>query len=307
MADVRETGIVINGKYIRLLHTMQARGSAGVVRRRLAFGVVFLHLFVRVNKTENIMRYDLSSGTLRVRDIYRIGWDVVTRNGLFMLLLLALTSLPAALLTTLLNDHWGVVPSEGINFGYGLLSSMLSSLITMIASAAVMWLTAEDLREREVTGAKMLAVVGRCYVPLIIGYIGWMVMFMIGMALFVVPAIFVMVWYAFFPTFIVVEGNGVLDAFSNSYRLVKGNFFHVLGMSIALMLPVLVVLMIMEMAVTTPTTQFVVLVFEHTVMFYLYAMFTVFFMNVRKTWKLPEERQDAVVEAAPAEVPADAS
>lgn len=245
------------------------------------------------------MRQDLTTATLRVRDMYRIGYDVLRRNGMHMLLLLLATAIPAAAVETGLNGYFDVDPLTGSNVGYGMLSSSAAWLVNAIALIYLMRLTADDLRERSVTVDALFAVVGRKYIPLLVGYFLTMLLFLIGLVLFIVPGIIVMVLLAFFPSFMVIENDGIFDSFGNSYRLVKGHFFHVLGMSLALMLPMLVVVFILQSAVTGAVTQFLVLTIGNALNFYFVIMITVFFLNVRQTWRVADaEIVDAAGESA---------
>ncbi len=236
------------------------------------------------------MRYDLSSQTLRVRDIYRLGWDIFTRNRIVMLVLFITSTLPSALSEVMLNNYWDVDLQQPGDLGYSILSSMIASLFSFIAVIGLTWMTANDVRENRFTIDQLFVAVGRCFLPILIGAIGWAILFFIGMLFLFVPGILVMVWYAFFPAFIVIERKGILTAFSDSYRLVQGRFFHVLGMSLAVTLPAIAIGMLMELGVTTPLSMFFVLAVSSLIMFYPQVMFTVFFLNVRSTWKLPEER-----------------
>lgn len=245
------------------------------------------------------MRHDLSTATLRVRDIYRIGYDVLRRNGTHMILLLLATAVPAAVVETALNSYFGVDPLAGTNAGYGLLTSTAAWLVNAIALIYLMQLTADDLRERPVIAVALFSVVGRRYIPMLIGYFLTMLLFLIGMVLFIVPGIVVMVLLAFFPAFLVIENEEIFSSFSKSYRLVKGHFFHVLGMSLALLLPVLLVVFLLQAAVNNAVTQFLVLVIGNTLNFYFIIMITVFFLNVRRTWREADAETAALADASP--------
>jgi len=231
------------------------------------------------------MRHDLTTATLRVRDMYRVGYDVLRRNGMHMLLLLVATAIPAAAVETGLNGYFDVDPLAATNVGYGMLSTTAAWLVNAIAMIYLMQLTADDLRERRVAADALFTVVARRYIPLLVGYFLTMLLFLIGMVLFIVPGIIVMVLLAFFPSFMVIENDGIFDSFGNSYRLVKGHFFHVLGMSLALMLPMLVVVLVLQSAVTNAVTQFLALAIGNALNFYFVIMITVFFLNVRQTWR----------------------
>ncbi|MBR9977466.1 MAG: hypothetical protein KFH87_05210 [Bacteroidetes bacterium] len=191
-------------------------------------------------------------------------------------------------------------PQRPEDFGYVILSSMIASLFTFVAVIGLTWLTANDVRENRFTIAQLLVAVGRCFPPMFIATVGWFILFFIGLLFLFVPGIIVMVWYAFFPAFIVIERKDVLTAFSDSYRLVKGRFFHVLGMSLAVTLPAFAIVMLMQLGATTPLSMFIVLVVTSTIMFYPQVMFTVFFLNVRIIWKLPEEREGVASETGQA-------
>jgi hypothetical protein len=234
---------------------------------------------------EAIMRYDLSTATLRVRDIYRIGWDVLTRNSLHMLLLFGASVAPAAVVETMLNHTWGVDPVTGVNVGRGLLSSSIAWTLLAISLIYIMRLTAEDIRGNTPTAAQLFTVVLRAYVPMLAGYVFLAISFLIGLILFVVPGILVIVWLSFFPAFIVIENESLFASFGASYRLVRGHFFHVIGMSLALLLPILLVVLLLQMAVSGPSSQFFALLLGNTLNFYFTIMVSVFFLNVRKTWK----------------------
>ena len=231
------------------------------------------------------MRYDLSTATLRVRDIYSIGYDVLCRKGMHMLLIFFVSVVPAAVIETMLNVHFEVSPLDGTNAAYGLLSTSAAWLLNVIALIYLLLLTTEDLRENDVTALKLFTVVGRRYVPMLIAYVLFSLTFLVGIVLFIVPGIIVLVLLAFFPAFLVIENDGIFRSFGNSIRLVKGHFFHVLGMSLALIFPVLVVVFLLEAAASNAMSAFLALLVGNTLSFYYIIMITVFFLNVRKTWK----------------------
>ena len=245
------------------------------------------------------MRYDLSTATLRVRDMYRIGWDVVTRNSLHLLVMFGVSVVPAAVVETALNHLWEVDPVKGINIGYGLLATSVAWLLLDISLIYVMRMTAEDVRGNTPRGEQLFSVVLRAYIPMLIGYILAMISMLIGLIFFIVPGILIIVWLGFLEEFIVIEGMNVFASFGASYRLVRGHFFHVLGMSLALLLPILLIVMLLQLAASGPTSQFVALLIGNTLNFYSLIMFTVFFLNVRKTWKEERAGGDAAENTAP--------
>ncbi len=247
------------------------------------------------------MRYDLSTTTLRVRDVYRIGYDVLRRNGMHMLLMFFVSVVPAGILETMLNAHFDVNLLDGSNAGFGLLSTSAAWLLNVIAMIYLMRLTAEDVRENDVTALKLFTVVGRIYIPMLISYILFLLTLLVGLVLFIVPGIIVMVLLAFYPAFMVIENDGIFRSFGNSIALVKRHFFHVLGMSIALIFPVLMVTFLLEAAASNDMSRFLALLVGNTLMFYYIIMITVFFLNVRKTWKETAvvESEEAVPEGTP--------
>lgn len=108
------------------------------------------------------MRYDLSSGELRVRDYYRIGWDVLKRNRSKALLLLVVICLPAALLETWLRSIWNVTPFGEDASGYGSIIMLLTSIVVAIVSAVMFLVTEYDMRDEKVSIHALLVRVVRC-------------------------------------------------------------------------------------------------------------------------------------------------
>ncbi|MCB2203541.1 hypothetical protein KQI65_02240 [bacterium] len=242
------------------------------------------------------MRYDLSTSVLRVRDLYRIGYDILRRNAQHMLLMFFVTVLPGAALKTGLDGYFGFDPVTLENFQYGMLSTLIAMLFTIVNAIYLMRLTAEDVRENPVRVDELFKVTVRLYVPVAIAYLIIFLGLMLGLVLFVLPGIVFMVYMGFFATFMVIDGAGVFESMSKSARLVQGHFFHVVGISLAIFLPFLIVSMILETMAVTPLARFLVMLITEPMNFIVLIMGTVFYMNVRIHWKeVPPEAEAAPV------------
>jgi hypothetical protein len=196
--------------------------------------------------------FDQSGMDLRIADALSDGIGrLTTRDGLLLAgLLYAITVLNGVLNAVLLGGRGdgvgpgagtgvpgasgaapvggpgALVPSSGAAFGLSLLLGLASAVV--VIGALRVFVTGEELSEASFTRNLPLALVNY-----VLGGIVYAVVVTIGLALLVLPGIFLMVVLGFWTVYVAVEDRSFPSAFGDSWRLTEGNRLRLFGLGLA--------------------------------------------------------------------------
>lgn len=230
------------------------------------------------------MEVELAQRMLSVGNYYRIGWHIITRYWLHALLLILIFAVSAATIEAILNAVWEVDPDTLQNAGYGFLASTLAALIMLPAEMYVIQLAARSLRGEVPDAARLRSSSLRLFLPAMVVSLAFGFLIIAGLILFLVPGVYLMVIYSFILYFLALDGRGTWTCFGDSRALVRGHFWHVLGVSIAMVLPGLLISWLLAAIVGGQPGNFATSLFFNVYTIYASAMGTVFFLNARAVW-----------------------
>ena len=253
------------------------------------------------------MRYDLSSRELRVRDYYRIGWEVLKREKNRFLILLLVVGLPSTILESWLYVRWDVNPAGFENSGYSMLIMIITQVFMVFASACVYVVTENDLEERSISFGTVLARIVRRFPMFVLALLLYYAVVMLGFLMLVIPAFYFIIVFSFYLLFMVLEDKDFWDGFGGSRRLVRGHFWHVTGMTLAFLLPGFVVFLIVFFWPEARLANGIVSFLSHAYTMFYSILLTLLFLNVRQVWKpaapVSENPEGAATGQLPPETP----
>lgn len=111
----------------------------------------------------------------------------------------------------------------------------LSVILSCVSTAAVTYGVFMDITGRKFTIGDCLSKSFSVLVPVIVMGVLVNILFFVGLALLIIPGVFVfLVLFVVFPV-IIVEQPGIFDCLKRSYYLTKGNLWSLLGLSLVLL------------------------------------------------------------------------
>jgi hypothetical protein len=230
------------------------------------------------------MEVELAQRMLSVGSYYRIGWHIITRYWLHIFLLILVFAVPATVIEAMLYALWDVDPNTLQNAGYGVLASSIAAIIVLCADMYVIRLTAEWLRGEEPDAPRLWSSTLRLFPSAIAVNLVYGFLVIVGLILFFVPGFYLAVVFSFVLFFLVLDRAGIWTCFGLSRALVRGHFWHVLGVLIALVLPNLIGVLLISWMVADPASNFVASLLSSVYSLYATVMGTVFFLNARAVW-----------------------
>jgi hypothetical protein len=145
------------------------------------------------------------------------------------------------------------VVSAALTLVGGIIGALLGSLVTFVAEfllTAALVKAVQDVRDGRVdlsvgqTLSAALPLIGSVAIAAILAGIA----ITIGLAIFIIPGLFLLtIWCLIVPT-IVLEGVGPFDSFGRSWQLVKGYFWNVFGILFMVFLILLAVDFVLSLA-----------------------------------------------------------
>ena len=185
-----------------------------------------------------------TSPTLSVFSLLRESSRVFVANFSLISLLVLTFSVPDHLYTNYLwYEVWeqDLEPSDSSMPLLGLLAIFLLSSIVIypLQSAAVVYATAQLYRGRAVSYKEAILVGFRWWPYLMPAYFITIVLFSLGLVIFIIPGLLVLMYFALIDQEVVLAQRGPLQALHNSARLVKVNLWLVFGVLISILVPVM--------------------------------------------------------------------
>jgi len=196
----------------------------------------------------------LEIGTAIRNGLRRVG----TRNGLLLVALIFLVNGAGSLLgssaTGLVNRAGqfatGQVTDPGQIFAIGVGTGLASGLVGLlgfllwIASivltiGAIRVLVSDETERLPPTAFTRNA--GWAFLNFVVGAVVFAIAVALGLALFVVPGVFLLVTLAFWAVFVAVEDRNFVDAFRRSWALTKGSRLRLFALGVGVVLVSLVV------------------------------------------------------------------
>lgn len=183
----------------------------------------------------------------RALDIGRVMSETVQVAGrnivVFSILGLVLAGLPAAVVGYLqvgqMRDQLTAVSSGNFNFSAGYFEGLgvggLTALITnAILQGALIYATVQDLNGQKASVGDSLATGLRNFLPLIGVTILFVLAFMGGTLLLIVPGFMIACAWCVVAPALVADRTGVFGAFSRSAELTRGNRWRIFGLAVLL-------------------------------------------------------------------------
>ncbi|MDD4024145.1 MAG: hypothetical protein PHE57_08600, partial [Synergistales bacterium] len=139
-------------------------------------------------------------GRVRIRDSLAFGWRAFRRNTLFFMVLLLVMGIPLAILNVSLNELPLVSPNPSVLFLRGVtwVLRVLVALVLIVVSLS--FCDRGSFEFVQLKGMKPLLI------PYLIGSLLLSVLVGVGMALFIVPGVYIAVRYQFMPYLIIDRG-----------------------------------------------------------------------------------------------------
>ncbi|HOI81596.1 MAG: hypothetical protein WCS47_03195 [Thermovirgaceae bacterium] len=159
-------------------------------------------------------------GRVRIRDSLAFGWRAFRRNTLFFMVLLLVMGIPLAILNVSLNELPLVSPNPSVLFLRGVtwVLRVLVALVLIVVSLS--FCDRGSFEFVQLKGMKPLLI------PYLIGSLLLSVLVGVGMALFIVPGVYIAVRYQFMPYLIIDRGMKPLEAFKAAGELVRGSWMN---------------------------------------------------------------------------------
>jgi hypothetical protein len=179
-----------------------------------------------------------AAGEFRVGQVISKAWSVFSRNFLTFMLVTGIASLPPILLQRPVS----VAPVDPLqNLGTTLLVGFLAIVLTYFATAIVVFGAFEVMRGRPVNLGESAKVALRRFFPLIGLAIVMPVLIYLGAILLIVPGVILYtMWFVATPV-CVVERVSVFRSMGRSRQLTKGNRWRILGLSLVVFIPALII------------------------------------------------------------------
>jgi hypothetical protein len=179
-----------------------------------------------------------SAGDFRIGQVFGRAWSVFTGNFLTFIMVTGIASLPALLIP---QPTPGVPASPFQNLGPTLLGALLMIVLGTLSQAIVLYGAFQVMRGRPIDLAESARIGLRRFFP-IVG-LALCVSLLAGFAslLLVVPGVIVyLMWFVATPV-CVVERLGPFASMGRSRELTKGHRWKLLGLSLLIVLPALIV------------------------------------------------------------------
>lgn len=133
-------------------------------------------------------------------------------------------------------------PGSWLFFGLGVLASMVLWSAVILRQKAVLEL-------RDTTAAAEVLKAARALPSMILSFVVGLLLCGVGLVLLVIPGLYVMLAFPFVWQVILFEHRGLLDAFTDSRRLMRGNAWRVLtifcvGLSMLLVFDIIVYMLV---------------------------------------------------------------
>jgi hypothetical protein len=179
-----------------------------------------------------------AAGEFRVGHVLTKAWSVFSRNFLTFMLVTGIANLPPLLI----QQPVPVAPADPFqNLRTTMLAAFLSIVLTYLATAMVVFGAFEVMRGRPVNLGESAKVALRRFFPIIGLAIVVPVLIYLGAILLIVPGIILYtMWFVATPV-CVVERLGTFRSMGRSRQLTKGNRWRVLGLSLVIFIPALIV------------------------------------------------------------------
>jgi hypothetical protein len=189
-----------------------------------------------------------SAGDFRIGQVFSRSWSVFTGNFFTFVMVTGVASLPALLVpqpTPASPDN----PFQ--NLGLTLFGSLLMIVLGTVAQAIVLYGAFQVMRGRPIDLAESARIGLRRFFPIVAIAICVSVAAGFGLVFFVVPGLIVyLMWFVATPV-CVVEQLGPFASMGRSRELTKGHRWKLLGLSLLILLPALIVSAIVGALVLT--------------------------------------------------------
>ncbi len=156
------------------------------------------------------------SGRVRIRDSLAFGWRTFRRNTLFFVILLVILGIPLAVLGALV---------EGIQPGGADPSRLFLEVALWILRALafmVIIVVSLSFLDRGAFDMERLKRMKPLFIPYIVGTFLLFSLVSVGLALLVVPGVYVAIRFQFTPYLIVDRGMGPIEAFKAAWSMTRG-------------------------------------------------------------------------------------
>lgn len=156
------------------------------------------------------------AGRVRIRDSLAFGWRTFRRNTLFFIVLLVVLGIPLAILGALV----GKIPPAGADPSRLFLELALWSLRGL--AAMVIIVVSLSFLDRGAFDMERLKGMKPLVIPYIVGTFLLFSLVSVGLALLVVPGVYVAIRFQFTPYLIVDRGMGPIEAFKAAWSMTRG-------------------------------------------------------------------------------------
>lgn len=179
-----------------------------------------------------------SAGDFRIGQVFSRAWSVFTGNFLTFIMVTGIASLPALLIP---QPTPGVPASPFQNLGPTVLGALLMIVLGTLSQAIVLYGAFQVMRGRPIDLAESARIGLRRFFPIVGLALCVALLAFLASLLFVVPGVIVyLMWFVATPV-CVVEQLGPFASMGRSRELTKGHRWKLLGLSLLILVPALIV------------------------------------------------------------------
>ena len=174
-----------------------------------------------------------ASGKLEIGRVIKEIFDVIGRNlPTFLILAVLLTGVPTAIVYALQGDPGQVTsPTQfGARIWGAVGGGLVAAMFALILQCAIIYATVSDLNGRRPSVADSLSVGLRAFLPVLLIGILFVLAYLCGIVLLIVPGIMIAVaWCVAVPAY-VIERPPLTQSFARSAALTRGNRWRIFGL-----------------------------------------------------------------------------
>ncbi len=192
------------------------------------------------------MNADIKTQRLGILDIYSQGWRVFRSKFGTILIIILCVYLPVDIILALSQTtSGGDTDASGAFLRQVNISALLQSLIAIIATLAIAYVVERAIQNQEVTWVQALRHAASRWPSAIgTGIVAGIILFGLSLLL-VVPGVIWALYYTFYIYVVALRKTGGKEALDYSKKLVKGQWWRVLGTLVVIGLPAVAALFFM--------------------------------------------------------------